>query len=334
MNSDLKIYSLTPNPALDLSGFVKEILPNEKNYVTKSRYDPGGNGINASRILGRLGVKTQVMGFIGGPTGKQLKKLLQNENVTCRFVEIQNDTRLNVTVTQEKKHQQTRLTFPGPQVSRNEVRKLLDQVSLLKGPGVFIIGGSLTAGFPMKTVLQIAKGVSRKGLGVILDLPAQEMKTALGRSNQADGMKYLLVKPNRLELENLLGVKLGNDLKKIRAGAAQLSKKSALVCISLGSQGALLVEGKRSWLAHPPQIKARGSVGAGDSMVGAMVAQLARFNLNCSESISQASDGQLEEVLRWGVAAGAATAMTLGTSLGEAKVIQGLAARVEVEVSV
>ncbi len=56
------IISLTPNPALDVSGLVTRLTPNEKSYVTHEIRLPGGNGINAARIAQRLGSKVTVTG--------------------------------------------------------------------------------------------------------------------------------------------------------------------------------------------------------------------------------------------------------------------------------
>src|SRR5690349_12571342 len=101
----MKIHTLTPNPALDLSGHVSGLVANEKNYVSKPRLDPGGNAINAGRIAQRLGAQVTAMGFAGGATGTQLLELLGAEKLKTRFTQIQNSTRTNVTVTNDSDHQ-------------------------------------------------------------------------------------------------------------------------------------------------------------------------------------------------------------------------------------
>ena len=75
------IYTLTPNPALDLWGHVAQITPNEKNYVFAERRDPGGNGINAARVIHRLGGRVTALGFLGGSVGAEIERLLDHEGV-------------------------------------------------------------------------------------------------------------------------------------------------------------------------------------------------------------------------------------------------------------
>ena len=72
--------------------------------------------------------------------------------------------------------------------------------------------------------------------------------------------------------------------------------------MSLGSEGALLVTRKLAEHFQAPDVPAMSAVGAGDSMVGAIVFALER-------------GWSLTDAVRYGVAAGTATIMTPGTEL-------------------
>src|SRR5690242_15734995 len=74
----LMIYTITPNPALDLGGVVDRLVPNEKSYVQDETRFPGGNAINAARIIKKLGQPVIASGFLGGGTGDEIEKLLRN----------------------------------------------------------------------------------------------------------------------------------------------------------------------------------------------------------------------------------------------------------------
>src|SRR4051812_19529252 len=104
------IYSFTPNPALDLGGFVDEIIPNEKAYVDHESRAPGGNAINSARVMKRLGAPVVATGFLGGGIGDELKSLLDREKVNHHFIPIRESTRVNITVSNRKTHLQTRLS--------------------------------------------------------------------------------------------------------------------------------------------------------------------------------------------------------------------------------
>ena len=318
-----KIYTLTPNPALDLSGHVSRIVPNEKNYVTRARLDPGGNAINAARIAKRLGASPLLLGFAGGGTGTQLRALLSKEGLRHQFTAIREATRTNVTVTNDQDHEQTRLTFPGPKVSPKEIRSLRASIARFKAPGIFVLGGSAPNDCSHRFYPDLIASASKHALGVIVDVPSVYLKTILN----ARSVKFLLLKPNQTELEELLGRKFRSD-KAIADAALKLTEKSAIVCVSLANRGAVFAANGETWFARAPRVKARGTVGAGDSMVGAMATRLAHWGLSHPDLFGHATTEKLLDIFRWGLAAGAATATTEGTKLGELALIRRLCTKV------
>jgi 6-phosphofructokinase 2 len=310
------LYTLTANPALDLSGHVEGLVPNEKNYVFRPRIDPGGNGINASRMAKRLGIKTRVLGFCGGPAGETLKALLKNEKLDFNLTNIAANTRTNVTVTNDCDHQQTRLTFPGPEIGRSEENALLNGIKKLTAPGILAIGGSLptvsSKTFYTKTVI----AAEQARLGIAVDVPAPYLKPLL----KTPGPRLLLIKPNEVELEALTGKVIDSDDDVIKA-AQPLLRRVAIVCVSLGSKGAIFLTHFGTWRGYPLKIKAKGSVGAGDSMVGGLLTELLSHGISRPEHVvdSHTVCRSLENAFRLGLAAGAATAQSVGTVLGSAK---------------
>ncbi len=123
------IYTITLNPALDISGVVDELVPDEKSYVTDVIQTPGGNGVNAGIIASRLGAKVKLTGFLGGANGKELKSFLRDQTLEDKFISIESSTRLNITVTNSKTHKQTRLSFPGPRINQSEWTQLERRIS-------------------------------------------------------------------------------------------------------------------------------------------------------------------------------------------------------------
>ena len=58
----------------------------------------GGKGINVSRVLKRLDIPNTATGFIGGFTGKFITDTLAEEQIETRFVQVAEDTRINVKI--------------------------------------------------------------------------------------------------------------------------------------------------------------------------------------------------------------------------------------------
>src|SRR6056297_3601286 len=75
------ILTLTMNPALDIYTRVEKINPTEKMRCEQAKVDPGGGGINVSRVIKRLGGNSTAIYTCGGYTGDIFKNLLSTENI-------------------------------------------------------------------------------------------------------------------------------------------------------------------------------------------------------------------------------------------------------------
>jgi 1-phosphofructokinase family hexose kinase len=312
----MRIYTLTPNPSLDLGGFVENIIPNEKTYIYGETRAPGGNSINSARIIHRLGVPVVVSGFIGGGVGQELSALLKREGLSQHFIKIKGETRVGVTVSAVHTKRQTRLSFPGPEILPSEKRALLAFIKKMKKSDLLIIGGSLPRNFAVKDLLQILKLCKKKGVRTVVDCPGKILKRTVP-------FGPLLVKPNLIEFQEMTGKKI-RTLPAVLEQAQKMLKHVPLVCVSSVEGGALLVTRQGAWHGHIPKVKIRSVVGAGDSMVGAIMVQLAKHPLEYLESHG-------DELLRWGLAASCATLTHTGTSLGSAREIKNFYPRVAVK---
>lgn len=294
-----KVCTITPNPALDLSGLVKNLRPNEKSYVYNEIRAPGGNSINSARILNRLKVPVFASGFLGGSTGDEIKSLLDSENLQHEFIQIQSSSRVNVTVSNEFDHRQTRLSFPGPVIRKTEKDCLFAYFEKQKNIEFLVLGGSLPKGFEPTDIIRLMKICDRKSIKSIIDCPGSIMARVVTANP-------FFIKPNLYEFQELTDSHartIGSVTKK----AKKLLAHVPYLCISSVEEGALLITRKGNYFGRIPKIKIQSTVGAGDSMVGAMVAQFYKGEYSG------------ENVLRWGLAAAAATLSTTGTSLGIAK---------------
>ena len=310
------IYAISVNPALDFSGHVSSIIANEKNYVHEARMDPGGNAINSARMAHRLGAKPLLLGFLGGSPGLELKKLLKKEGLQERFTCIEGSTRINVTVTNDASHQQTRLIFPGPWIKVSEKQDLLKKISQLKKKGLVLLGGSACS--DKSFYLRLMQVIQKKNWGLILDIPPFDLKSLIHSKK-----KLVLIKPNQCEFEALVGKKKLSYSQMIQASQV-FSRNVEIICISLGKEGLLCIWRNRAWLITSPKIKARGTVGAGDSFVGALASSFVKHGWTQVEHFSTIDVAPVLDALRLGVAAGAATAMTEGTSLGSGPLVRSL----------
>ena len=295
------ILTVTFNPALDVSGLVENLVPNEKSYVFDEVHTPGGNGINSGRIAHRLGSEVTLTGFLGGSNGKEIQELLKVENLTTSFVPIKGKTRMNLTVSNKNTHTQTRLSFPGPEISKKEISLLIKKINTLSRSDLLILGGSLPPGLEISCVKKLIQTAKKKKMICMVDMPGNLMKEVM--SDKPD-----FIKPNLTEFQELTGKKV----KTIGAVLKEARKLNLpLICISSVEGGALLLNQNEAWFGKIPKVKIYSTVGAGDSMVGAMARMLEKN-----------PETSLEKLLQWGLAASCATLTEKGLTLGSRKNIQ------------
>ncbi len=306
---------ITPNPALDISGTVDQLIADEKNYVFDEIRSAGGNGINAARIAHRLGVKVIATGFMGGSTGNEIKKLLDRENIKHDFVETIGNTRINLTVSNRNTDSQTRLSFPGSNIKRSEWRALQQFCDNFKKQAIVVIGGSLPKGVSPKVIGLLIKKLRAKGHFCIVDMPGLCLKSIISS-------RPSFIKPNLREFQELVGKNV-QSVRAILPLAKRLSETVSLVCVSSVEGGALLATKDKAWFGKIPKIKVRSTVGAGDSMVGAMSAALWHNKVQNMETgnIEIFLDEKGDHLLRWGLAAACATLANPGLIMGDRRSI-------------
>ncbi|MCS6831223.1 MAG: 1-phosphofructokinase [bacterium] len=307
-----EVLTVTVNPSVDRLVYVKRLVLHDANRVLRIEEDVGGKGVNVARVLRRLGVPVLAAGFLGGRTGRYVQRELSEiDGVRCAFVEIRGETRTNLAIQEEGGSPPTALNERGPEISPVELDTLLKAVEMLSGGMRFVaLGGSLPPGVPTDIYATLGEVASRRGAKVVLDADGEPL---------VHGLKACpyLIKPNENEAERLLGRAI-DTLDDAARAACELHKGGVPIAIvSVGEKGAAVASPEGCWVAIPPKVRAVSTIGSGDSMIAGVLSVLVR-------------DGTVEEAIRWGTAAGAATAMTDGTDIGTAEQIRELLPQVEV----
>jgi len=115
------IVTVTPNPAVDQTIFVRTLEPGAVNRARETQLDPAGKGVNAARVADRLGLPMIAFGFVGGETGRIVETALDAEGVQLHFVRVPGWTRVNVTVVGDDGGA-TSVYGPGPRVAHTPRR--------------------------------------------------------------------------------------------------------------------------------------------------------------------------------------------------------------------
>ncbi len=144
-----RIITITMNPSLDLSTLVDRFVAGRKLRCGPARVDPGGGGINVSRVIRELGGESVRLATIGGHSGKALADLLREGGVTPRRIPMAGAMRRNLAIAERETGRQFRFVLPGPLVRGSEWRRALARIQGLLGRGDRLVeSGSLPPGIP------------------------------------------------------------------------------------------------------------------------------------------------------------------------------------------
>ena len=289
------IVTLTINPSLDKSTQFTGLVAEQKIRCGTPRYDAGGGGINVSKAISRLGGESLCVFTSGGSPGIKLEELVQKEGIAIKIIPTQNWTRENLVALDTNTNAQYRFCFPGTPISDVEKGNILQTIQELKTK-YLVVSGSLNEGLSPDFYQHIVDLAKISGTKLIVDTSGEALKKVLEKG-------VYLAKPNIGELAKLIGVER-LEMDEVAPAARKLIEKGSaeIVVVSLGAQGAVLVTATQTEFVPAPNVVKKSTVGAGDSMVGAMVWALSQ-------------NKPLKEVVQWGVACGSAATMNEGTQL-------------------
>ena len=307
------VLTLTPNPMIDISASVGRVEAIRRLRCGLSSRDPGGGGINVARVARRLGAEAVALYPAGGFAGQQLEQLVRREGVGSVVTMIEGDTREDFTVLDETTHEEYRFVLPGPHLHDREWMQCLEALANFpRKPDFICASGDLPPGAPTDFYARVADIAEMHGVRFALDTSGPALKSALRA-------RVHLVKPNLSELRELVSGALDEEGCLIEACRTLIAGgRTAMVALTLGADGALLVTPDRAWRAQPLDIRPLSTVGAGDSFLGAMVWALAT-RLSPVEAFA------------YGAAAGAAALIVHGTQLSHAVTVRRFLAQVVVE---
>lgn len=303
------IYTVTLNPALDKTVEIPGMALDTVNRITEMRTDPGGKGINVSKVIAKLGGESCAVGILGGESGRTLEKLLEGEPFATRFHFVEGQTRTNIKIIDRERHTNTDINEPGLTVTDADLDALLHELLAELRPGdIVVLAGSLPKGAPQDTYRTWTAACKKAGARVFLDADGALL---------AEGLKAApyLIKPNDDELSRLAGKKLETLEELTAEGRRLLERGIERVVISLGGRGALYLRKGSTIYAEGLKVPVGSTVGAGDSVVAAL-------------AYAEAQGLSEEEAIRLSTAAGAANVMCSGTQAAEREAVEALLPKV------
>lgn len=285
------IYTLTLNPAIDYYIETADFKEGELNKAKNAYTLPGGKGINVSKVLKNFNIETAALGFYGGFTGNYIKTHLKNYGIRDNFIELEEDTRINIKL--KTNNNESEIAGKSPNISDKNIKELFNLIENIKENDILILSGSVPDSIRKsiyKDIIDLLK--NKNNIKIILDSRDEAFKEAVKSG-------VFLSKPNKNELKEYFNKEI-NSFEDIVFYSRKLIEEGVQnLIVSMGKEGSVLITKDSVYKGNAPEGKLISSVGAGDSMVAGTV-------YGISKGLS------LEDSYKYGIAAGSATACSEG----------------------
>lgn len=259
------IYTVTLNPALDIVFYSDELKTSEYNSTSTTQKFPGGKAINVSRTLYNLGIPSVATGFLGGYPGKFIFDWFNNRKVENYFVEIEQDTRINVRI----KTKNDKLTIAGvyPSVTESQIDQLLFFLSRVREGDIVVMGGSVPSEVSPTIYQRLIDICNANKAYFVIDIPPVQMM---------DSLRYrpLLIKPNAESLALMFNRSepFSNEEEIIEHGLKCIKIGARNVIVSMGEEGSyLFTEDLSVYRSYAVKGVEVNSFNSRDAMIGAFI---------------------------------------------------------------
>lgn len=304
------VVTLTVNPAIDRNVTVDRLVFEDRAYILSSSESAGGRGINASCVLRSYGAETLAIATCGGRSGRLLEEFLTRCDFPFSLVRIRQEIRTNVTVA-DRQGLAIKLNEKGPTLTPPEIGRLEKTVrGALRAAKWLMLCGSLPPGVPADFYARLIHSATKMNVPVLVDTDGDALEAALEE-------KPFVVTPNQQETERLLSRALITRSHFFEAAERVRAMGAQNIILSLGSRGALAATNDGMFEVVPPRIDALCPIGAGDALAAAFV-------------WARTQGDSFADAVRWGVAAGTASARLPGVSFASLEQTREVFGRVEI----
>lgn len=265
------IATFTLNAAIDRTVRISTLCRGDLNRAVVVSVRAGGKGINVASISHALGAEAVASGFVGGHAGRFIETDVRRMGVRAEFVEIDGESRVCLAIIEDSSGTVTEITENGPRVDECSIDKLEAKVrSLASAARVCVFSGSLPPGCPDDLYGRLVYAAKRQECFAVLDTSGVPLRCGL--SGEPD-----LIKPNKKELEDLVGCDLPS-FGDVADAAKQVSRAYEIpyVVVTLGPDGAFAVTPEGDSRIAVPEVPVRNTVGCGDAFVAGMCVAIER----------------------------------------------------------
>lgn len=302
------------NPCVDKTIWIDQFVYGGTNRVQRTQEDVAGKGTNVCVAFQSLGQECICIGFDYAGSRKTVAQRLAECGGRCEMVTLPGAMRTNLKIFESSTGVMSEINEKGAGIEEKDLQQLLtnyqSMLKTLDEQSMVILTGSIPPGVPSDIYARMIRMAREQGIRTLLDASGEPLLYG------AEAVPYAM-KPNQDEIGQILGRSI-RTLEEAAEGAKELiSRGTAYCCVSLGSEGAVLVTDKHAYRAPALKVEVRGIQGAGDSLVAGMTIAL--------------MNGKTErEALQYAMAAAGGSVMQDGTLMCTRELFEQLLDQVEI----
>ena len=253
----MKIVTLTLSPAFDRFCQIDRLKPNRENLVQETFQAAGGKGINISRALHIAGISSVAVAVLGRENGAEFAAEVTGQGIELIALWQQGRIRENITITTLTG--ETRISFDAAEMEQKMLADMFESLQIAAGD-ILVVAGRLPPGITTLDILPFLKELRCKGVLLVIDSKSFSLK-------QLQDVAPWLIKPNEEEITQYYVGAVDSRNEALEA-ARELHKCGIEnVMISLGAEGAVLVNAEGAFSCASPELAVRSTVGAGDNAI-------------------------------------------------------------------
>ncbi|MER7333885.1 MULTISPECIES: hexose kinase [unclassified Micromonospora] len=261
------ILAVCPNPAIDVTYTVPDLVPGTSHRVTAARCRAGGKGVNVARVLSRLGAQTRLLALAGGTTGETIREELRDAGIPADLTTVGGESRRTVTVVSPDAA--TVLNEPGPVVTAAEWGAFTERFdAAVADAAVVVLSGSCPPGVPVSAYRDLTVAAHAAGAVVLVDAAGATLRHAL--TARPD-----VVKPNADEIADIVGAAPRTGTEAVSAAYRLGDLGAGASVVSRGAAGFVAVVGGTAYEVRAPETVHGNPTGAGDALAAVLAQGLA-----------------------------------------------------------
>lgn len=273
------IITVTLNPVLDRTLWVKNFRAGETFIAYRSENFAGGKGVNVSRALLKFRVPSIATGIIPKRGNEIYLELLKRDGILHNFYFTEGFLRTNITIVSAGNKQETHIRVKGPYISEDTLKGFMKKLNMLFEKNfpvdkknldsdkkrskstlnpICILSGSIPQGLGDDTYSKLIQYLKEKGVVVFFDSSGKPLKMGIAK-------KPYFIKPNLEEVRDALGFLPDSDADIRKAFDLFHRIGIEQVMITRGKDGLLFSKGNEIINAYLRVDNPKNTVGSGDA---------------------------------------------------------------------